>query len=103
MIKVNYGYHFTKCNDVFKEYIHTLYDIKSTSDKIRNSLAKSLLNNLLGRFGIRLNNPITKRVDKETFDRLMAVHRIHNYSDINSNDTLVNYHYVASNTAGLIK
>lgn len=55
------GYSFDRESNVFKSYIYKIYEIKANStDKVKRSMAKSLLNNLLGRFGINLDKPITK-------------------------------------------
>lgn len=68
-IQVLKGYSFNREKDVFTEYINKVYKIKSTTtNKSQKTMAKSLLNNLLGRFGINLEKPITKIVSKKEFD-----------------------------------
>lgn len=39
-------------------------------------MAKSLLNNLLGRFGIRLDKAITKLVSNSVYDRIALMYKI---------------------------
>ena len=59
-IKVLKGYDFDRESNVFKSYIDKIYNIKSNStNDTQKSIAKSLLNNLLDRFGISLDKPIT--------------------------------------------
>lgn len=51
--KVLKGYNFDREIDVFKQYMNKVYNIKSNPlNPSQKSRAKSLLNNLLGRFGI---------------------------------------------------
>lgn len=38
---------------------------------MEKAVAKSLLNNLLGRFGLNINRPLTDLVDEETLNELM--------------------------------
>ena len=76
-IKVLKGSNFSRVNNVFTSYINKLYSIKS--DPINNTqktLAKSLLNNLLGRFGINLEKPITKTISRKEFDNITLIHKI---------------------------
>lgn len=54
-------------------------------------MAKSLLNNLLGRFGIRLDKSITKIVSDKTFDIICAKNRVISHHEITSNRILVTY------------
>jgi hypothetical protein len=52
-IKILNGYSFNKELGVFDDYIHKIYKIKSNpKSDTEKTIAKSLLNNLLGRFGI---------------------------------------------------
>jgi hypothetical protein len=63
-ITVLEGYNFSREKDVFKSYINKVYKFKSNpKNPTQKSMAKSLLNNLLGRFGINLFKPITKIMD----------------------------------------
>ena len=67
-ITVLSGYTFNREDNVFKKYIESIYDIKSNpKNSVQRALAKSLLNNLLGRFGIDLNKPVTKVVSNKEF------------------------------------
>lgn len=58
-IKVIEGYTFSRESDTFKNYINNIYKKKANAvNKTQKVIAKSLLNNLLGRFGINLEKPI---------------------------------------------
>ena len=69
-IKVIKGYSFNREAeaDAFKDYISKVYEIKSNpTNKTQKAIAKSLLNNLLGRFGIYLEKPITEMMSRRNF------------------------------------
>jgi hypothetical protein len=77
---------------IFDEYISTVYKYKANPTNIsQKALAKSLLNNLLGRFGINLDKPVTKVVSEETFDSISIRHKIMNYRCIDTNRIMVSY------------
>jgi len=57
------GYSFNREKDVFKDYIDNVYKHKvNPINKTQKAMAKNLLNNLLGRFGIKMEKPLTKIV-----------------------------------------
>jgi len=45
-------------------------------------MAKSLLNNLLGRFGITLDKSVTKLVTTKTFDEKAVMNKITSYKKV---------------------
>ena len=91
-IKVLIGYTFDRVPDVFTDYINKVYPIKSnTTNKSQKAMAKSLLNNLLGRFGINMDKPITELLSREAFERKMLMHKIMSYKDISEDKVLVSY------------
>lgn len=52
-IEIISGYKFNKSYNVFTKYVEEFYNKKSTTtDSVWRSISKSLLNNLLGRFGL---------------------------------------------------
>lgn len=58
-INVLEGYTFSREVDTFKDYINNIYRKKANAvNKTQKVIAKSLLNNLLGRFGINLEKPV---------------------------------------------
>lgn len=91
-IKVIKGYNFSRAKDVFKKYIDHIYNIKANpANNTQKSIAKSLLNNLLGRFGIRLDKSVTKIVSDKNFDILCAKNKIVSYKPIANDKILVTY------------
>lgn len=76
-IEVIKGYKFEKTFGVFHKYINEFYKLKSsTSDKVERQMAKSLLNNLLGRFGMNIDKSITELVNDERYNELLQYKKI---------------------------
>jgi hypothetical protein len=91
-ITVLKGYDFSKQHRVFDSYISEIYKLKANpTNKSKKSLAKSLLNNLLGRFGISLDKPITEVLDENMFDVISMRHKIMNYKVIAEDKIMVSY------------
>jgi hypothetical protein len=91
-IEVLKGYNFNKEYRVFDDYISDIYKLKSNSrDNTQRSLAKSLLNNLLGRFGISLDKPITNVVSEATFDSISILHKIMGFKEISDDKFMISY------------
>ena len=94
LVTVIKGYNFDKIPSVFKEYVLNLYDIKSTATGSLRSIAKSLLNNLIGRFGLNWLKPVTdivsvRRVNKRDF--IAATRTINSHKVLANNKFLLNY------------
>ena len=71
------GYNFNKEYGVFDDYVSDIYKIKAnTKNIVQRNMSKSLLNNLLGRFGIDVSKPITKTVNNEKFDEISTMYKI---------------------------
>ena len=76
-IQVIKGYEFERSYNVFDKYVKYFYDLKSkTTDSIERSIAKSLLNNLLGRFGMNLDKSVTELVNEKDFNELLQSKKI---------------------------
>ena len=91
-IKVLKGYSFSRESNVFSKYINKVYKIKADPvNATQKSMAKSLLNNLLGRFGINFEKPITEVLSEETFQKKMLMYKIVSYKQITENRVLVSY------------
>lgn len=74
------GYHFNKVFNLFDDYVKDFYNIKSnSSDNVEKAIAKSLLNNLLGRFGIRLDEGVSDIVSLDTFNKLALMKKVNSY------------------------
>lgn len=91
-ITVLNGYHFDKCKDVFKSYIDKVYSMKSNAtNPVQKMMAKSLLNNLLGRFGISLDKPITRIVDEKRLKEILTLNKVTSHKVLDNNVHMVSY------------
>lgn len=91
-IQVLKGYNFDKQANVFTKYVDKIYAIKSsTKDKRQRTVAKSLLNNLLGRFGINIEKTIIDVISQKDFDRISVMNKISSYKNISNNKIMVSY------------
>lgn len=89
-ITVLKGYNFNMVSGVFSKYIEKIYKIKSTTKKgTQKAIAKSLLNNLLGRFGISLDKTVTEIMTDSTFKQKSLRNKIVSYKS--NNKLLVTY------------
>lgn len=92
-IKVIKGYNFNKEYNIFDKYVEDLYAIKSTTkNKVEEAVAKSLLNNLLGRFGMNIKKPVTEIVNKERLDYLLCTREHNSYHEITNEEFLISYY-----------
>lgn len=82
-ITVIKGYHFNRVEQVFEDYVRDFYNIKAKStDLVEKAVAKSLLNNLLGRFGLNIYKPITDLISEEQFNEIVQSKRLHTFVQI---------------------
>jgi hypothetical protein len=85
------GYEFNRNKDVFKKYILDISNHKANaSNSTQRSIAKSLLNNLLGIFGIDLQKYETNLLTDEEFESMLHVRNIKGHNTIGSKH-LVSY------------
>jgi len=92
-IKVIKGYNFNKKFNIFDNYINYLYNIKSTTTNlVEKSIMKSLLNNLLGRFGLNINKPKTEIVNLDKLDLLISTRECNSFKKISENSYLISYY-----------
>lgn len=92
IIKVIKGYKFNKVKDVFFNYVNNIYNIKSNpKNKTQKTIAKSLLNNLLGKFGINMDKAITRVMSDVEFSRRYIRNKIISYKEISFNRILATY------------
>ena len=76
---------------MFNSYIHEIYNHKvNATNSTEKSIAKSLLNNLLGRFGIDLNKSESKLLTNDQFEDMIRVRDIKGHTTI-GNMNLVSY------------
>jgi DNA polymerase type B, organellar and viral len=91
-ITVIKGYRFNRVKDVFLKYVEAIYNIKSNpKNKTQKAIAKSLLNNLLGRFGINRDKAITNVMSQVEFSRRSIRNKITSYKEISKDKLLVTY------------
>jgi len=86
------GYSFSKEKNVFKDYIEAVFKNKVVAvNSTQKSMAKSLLNNLLGRFGIQIHKPITDIVSVKTLDTISTMRKVTAYTQISKDKVLLSY------------
>lgn len=89
------GYNFNRIESPFKDYVKDLYEIKSNSKGAVKAIAKSLLNNLIGRLGLSLIKPITELVSTDTLNTLLRPGEqyfpVKSYEPITDKDSLISY------------
>jgi hypothetical protein len=101
-VRVIKGYNFNKELHVFDEYIKDLYAIKSTTNNpVEKAVSKSLLNNLLGRFGLNIEKPVTDIVNRNTLDQVISTKRFNSFNSfkqITEDDFIISYYPDISKT-----
>ena len=90
-IKVIKGYNFSKTKNLFTDYINDMYKIKSENKGVKKAIAKSLLNNLLGRFGLNVYSSITEWVNKEKMEYIRRTREVKNIVDLNEDTYKITY------------
>lgn len=91
-INVKWGYKFNRVKDVFSSYVNKLYSMKSQPKNVTQKLlAKSLLNNLLGRFGMDFTKFNTEIVDLKTYNEIILTRKISSKKVITENKILLTY------------
>jgi len=86
------GYSFDRVPNVFNRYIQSIYEIKSNPiNSTQKSMAKSLLNNLLGRFGIQMDKPTTDIVNFKTLDTISVMKKVMSSESISEGKVLLTY------------
>jgi hypothetical protein len=91
-IKVIKGYNFNKEENVFSKYVNDLYEIKSKSTGHVKVITKSLLNNLIGRFGMNIYKPKTEIVNSEKLNIIITTREFNSFKEITENDFLITYY-----------
>ena len=92
-IFVKKGHHFNMEFNNFNGYVNQLYAKKSNGiNPSEIAVSKSLLNNLIGRFGLSIDKDITEIVDLDNVYDIMNTKRIKGYKNIaKSNEYLLSY------------
>jgi hypothetical protein len=96
-IKVKYGYTFNREVNVFTDYVNDLYKTKAESDdNVHRNISKSLLNNLLGRFGMSINKPVTALLDNKTLEVIESTRKIMSTIPLGPDSNLTTFDPVVS-------
>ena len=90
-ITVLEGYNFNQVPSYFKEYVLDLYELKLNTTGTKKVVNKSLLNNILGRFGLNIIKPVTKLFNTDKLDKILTTCHIKSILEITSDKWLVNY------------
>lgn len=90
-IKIIEGYNFDEVPSYFTDYVLDLFNLKAKTTGSERIVNKSLLNNLIGRFGLNILKPISKTVDASKLDYLLSTRTLNSMHEINKNTFLVNY------------
>jgi hypothetical protein len=90
-INIIKGYNFNRVSNVFSKYVKDLYKLKLEIIGAERAINKSLLNNLLGRFGMNIIKPKTETVSQDKLDFILSTREIKSFHEITKNDYLVTY------------
>jgi hypothetical protein len=90
-VKVLRGYNFNKVENVFTEYVGDLYERKLNSFGSEKAVNKSLLNNLIGRFGLNIIKPVTKSLNSDKLNQILSTREVFSLEEVTKNDFLITY------------
>ena len=81
---------------MFEDYVRDIYHIKSTTtNPTEKATSKSLLNNLLGRFGLNIYKGVTKLVnlpfDSNVYNKIVQTMSIESFIPIGDHHAIVSY------------
>jgi hypothetical protein len=85
------GYNFNKVENIFTNYVQDLYQIKKESTGSMKNVSKSLLNNVIGRFGLNIFKPLTKIVNQEERDYISSTRLVKSHKVLTNNQFLITY------------
>jgi len=95
-ITVIKGLQFNKQESPFTEYVTELSALKDKLNGSPRQVVKSLLNNLIGRFGLNFVKPITKTVNKANLDKILATKEVKTFKEFNEENFLVTYNPIVN-------
>jgi hypothetical protein len=91
------AYKFTAIDNVFKDFVEHFYKEKSiTKDPAQRAISKSYLNNLLGRFGLKLTKNKTAVYSSDEADLILASRTVIFYRELANKNYLIT-HSIAVN------
>lgn len=85
------GYNFNRLLNVFDKFINELYDKKLNSTGAIRAMIKSLLNNLIGRFGLAINKPVSKTLTLKELENILLTREVYSQQSITEDLFLVSY------------
>jgi hypothetical protein len=86
------AYKFTAIDNAFKDYVEHFYKEKSTTtDPTQRNISKSYLNNLLGRFGLKLTKTKTAVYSSTEADLILATRTIIFYRELPNKNYLITH------------
>ena len=91
-VKVIKGYEFNKVYNIFDKYVKDLYNLKATSEGSIKAIAKSLLNNLLGRLGLNIKKPVSEIVKDDELNLIHSTREVLSTFNVTEDDYLVTYY-----------
>ena len=90
-IKILYGYNFNKVENTFYNFVSHLYSEKQKEDKSLKTVIKSILNNLIGRFRLKIERHITEFMNQKTKNEILKTNEVFHDKLISDNLFLVTY------------
>ena len=91
-INIEYCYQFKRGKDLFKDYVNSLYKLKSSAkDPVQKTTAKLFLNYLYGRMGMKEIENVMEKIDKKDIENLDKNTNISILSELNNGKYLVKY------------
>jgi hypothetical protein len=90
-IKVLHGYQWNKVNNTFHSYINELFEEKQGKNYGSKTIIKSLLNNLIGRFGLKIEKPISRIVNHSEKLDILKTREVYSEKEINEEFSLITY------------
>lgn len=90
-IKVLHGYQWDKVNHIFDSYINELFKEKQEKNYGSKTIIKSLLNNLIGRLGLKLEKPLSKIVTHSEKLEILKTREVFSDKEINEDFSLITF------------
>ena len=91
-IRIIKGYRFNKSYNVFDDFVTDIYKIKSNPrNKSEKTVAKLLLNGIIGKFGMDFLKQITQLLDKEKYNKIAITRILRDSIEIDDNLYLDTY------------
>jgi hypothetical protein len=90
-VKVLYGVHFSSQESPFRDYVFDLYTQKNSATGANRLIFKSLLNNLIGRFGLNIQKPLMEEVDINRWEQIAKTNVITSHIPLYDDKYFISY------------